>query len=318
MVSVMKKILALSLALTSSSVFAIPFNLNYGDNVNELDSSKWGKPKNITSQSLTSARNGYVHTYCDLDTIRVSYVDSPQTFSPSYFSDDFRDNLSLPDYKQLENRSSEMMKFIIDERYPPYINKDKNQIAKSVVQSKEYQDYADFSKEVEETHPRIKVHLYEFGENRRCITTVGNEIIQVSITASGYRSSFDKIYNDVKSKYKVKSKIVYKAYPVRDYDKERLFYYEELKLESPIENEVITATKILRNYKPSFFDKIEEKELDSQSIVYTNIKMYNDFIASREEVSKHFNETIGKNLQDKIKSYLKKLDKKSNEDLDTF
>lgn len=316
MVSVMKKILALSLALTSSSVFAIPFNLNYGDNINELDSSKWGKPKNITSQYLTSARNGYVHTYCDLDSIREGYVDTPQSFSASFFGENFSQYVSLPDYKH--SKISRDLSYFIDQFHPPSIEKEKNQIAKSVVQTQEYQDYLNFSKEVEETHPRIKVHLYDFGDNKRCITTSGSKIIQVSITASGYRSSFDKIYNDVKSKYKVQSKTVYKAYPVRDYDKERLFYYEELKLESPIENEVITATKVLRNYKPSFFDKIEEKELDSQSIVYTNIKMYNDFIASREEVSKHFNETIGKDLQDKIKSYLKKLDKKSNEDLDTF
>ncbi|MCR9943889.1 hypothetical protein [Vibrio owensii] len=312
----MKKILALSLALTSSSVFAIPFNLNYGDNINELDSSKWGKPKNITSQYLTSARNGYVHTYCDLDSIREGYVDTPQSFSASFFGENFSQYVSLPDYKH--SKISRDLSYFIDQFHPPSIEKEKNQIAKSVVQTQEYQDYLNFSKEVEETHPRIKVHLYDFGDNKRCITTSGSKIIQVSITASGYRSSFDKIYNDVKSKYKVQSKTVYKAYPVRDYDKERLFYYEELKLESPIENEVITATKVLRNYKPSFFDKIEEKELDSQSIVYTNIKMYNDFIASREEVSKHFNETIGKDLQDKIKSYLKKLDKKSNEDLDTF
>ncbi|WP_159737146.1 hypothetical protein [Vibrio atypicus] len=312
----MKKLLALSLALASSSVCAIPFNLNYGDDVNGLDTSKWGKPKNITSQSLTSARNGYVHTYCDLDSIREGYVDTPQSFSASFFGEDFSQYISIPDYKQ--SKISRDLSYFIDQFHPPSIQKEKNQIAKSVVQTQEYQDYLNFSKMVEETHPRIKVHLYEFGENRRCITTVGNEIIQVSITASGYRSSFDKIYNDVKSKYKVKSKTVYKAYPVRDYDKERLFYYEELKLESPIENEVITATKILRNYKPSFFDKIEEKELDSQSIVYTNISMYEDFLAHRKDVSKQYNETVGKKLQEKIKSYFNNLDKKSNEDLDTF
>ncbi|EKH9208449.1 hypothetical protein NB550_13145 [Vibrio parahaemolyticus] len=317
----MKKILALSLALTSSSVFAIPFNLNYGDDINGLNSSKWGKPKNITPQYLTSAKNGYSPTYCDLDTINSGDIDYPQTFSPSFYGDinngDLSQFITIPDYKTYLSRDLE---YYIDQQYPRSLpqNKEKNRIAKLVVQSKEYRDYVDFSKTVEETHPRIKVHLYEFGENRRCITTAGNQIIQVSITASGYRSSFDKIYNDVKSKYKVKSKTVYKAYPARDYDKERLFYYEELILESPIENEVITATKILRTYKPSFFDKIEEKSLDSQSIVYTNVAMYEDFLANRKEVSKQYNDTVGKTLQEKIKSYFKSLDNKSNEDLDTF
>ncbi|MEZ9619805.1 hypothetical protein AB4264_25420 [Vibrio sp. 10N.261.55.B8] len=311
----MKKIITLSLALTSSSVFAIPFSLNYGDDINELDSSKWGKPSNITSQHLSSAKNGYSHTYCDLDTIREGYVDKPQTFSASYFGSDFSQNISLPAYKQYKKGHAD---YIIEQLHPRSINKEKNQIAKMVVQSEEYQDYLNFSKVVEDTHPRIKVYLYEFGENRRCITTAGNEIIQASITASGYRSSFDKIYNDIKSKYKIISKTVYKAYPARDYDKERLFYYEELKLESPIENEVITATKILRKYKPSFFDKIKEKELDSQSIVYTNVAMYNDFLEKRKEVSLNYKETVGKRLQAKIKSHFKSLDNKSNEDSDTF